>query len=245
MNAVARAPDVPPHVRHVPEGTANPTRLKKTQKILLVCGILSSILYVATDIFAALHYQGYRYAAQGVSELNAVGAPTRPFTLPLFTLDNVLLLAFGMAVLTLAGRNRALRLTGALLIADAIVGQMGLQFFNMDPTVAGRTPRTAMHEMVTGVEVLVILSAIGFGAAAFAKRFRFYSIATLLAVLACGAVTFWIVETRSSLLPWIGVTERINIYAYTLWKLMLAVALLRVRDAAIVADPQGVRRRFS
>jgi uncharacterized protein DUF998 len=238
MKAVARAPDASPRTRvsGVPEGTASPMRLKMAQKMLLVCGILSSLLYVATDIFAALQYKGYSYAAQGVSELNAVGAPTRPFTFPLFTLDNVLLLAFGVAVWALAGRNRALRFTGALLVADAVVGQMGLQFFNMDPRVAGRTPRTVMHEMVTGVEVLVILSVIGFGAAALGKPFRFYSIATLLAVLACGAVTFWIVETGSSLLPWIGVTERINIYSYMLWKLVLAVALLRARDAAAVTD---------
>jgi uncharacterized protein DUF998 len=190
------------------------------RKVLLVCGILSSQLYVATEIFAALQYKGYSYAAQGVSELNAVGAPTRPFTVTLFTLDNVLLLAFGVCVWTLASRNRALRFTAAMLVADAIVGQLGLQFFNMDPRTAGRTPRTAMHETVTGVEVLVILLAIGFGAAALGKRFRFYSIATLLAVLVCGAVTFWIVETHSSLLPRIGVTERINIYAYMLWKLV-------------------------
>jgi len=241
MSAVARAPDVSPtRARETPESRAGPRRLSASQKALLVCGILSSLLYVATDIFAALQYRGYSYAAQGVSELNAVGAPTRPLTLPLFTLDNVLLAAFGVCLWRLAGRNRALRFTGALLVADAVVGQMGLQFFNMDPRVAGRTPRTAMHEMVTGVEVLVILSAIGFGAAALGKPFRLYSIATLLAVLACGGLTFWIVETRSSLLPWIGVTERINIYGYMLWKLTLAVALLRVRDAAIVADPQGV-----
>jgi Protein of unknown function (DUF998) len=215
------------------EGRTGPRRLKTAQKILLLCGIFASLLYVATDIFAALQYQGYSYAGQGVSELNAVGAPTRPFTLPLFTLDNVLLAAFGVGIWRSAGRNRALRVAAALLVADAVAGQMGLQFFNMDPRTAGRTPRTAMHETVTGVEVLVILSAIGVGAAALGIPFRVYSIATLLAVLACGAATFWIVETRSSLLPWMGIAERINIYAYMLWKLVLAVVLLRHQGPGI------------
>jgi uncharacterized protein DUF998 len=241
VNTVARAPDASPtRASRTPDSRAGPRGLSASQKVLLVCGILSSLLYVATDIFAALQYRGYSYAAQGVSELNAVGAPTRPFTLPLFTLDNVFLLAFGVAVWALADRNRALRFTGALLVADAVVGQLGLQFFNMDPRVAGRTPRTAMHEVVTGVEVLVILSAIGVGAAALGKRFRFYSIATLLAVLVCGVVTFWIVETRSSLMPWLGVTERINIYAYMLWKLVLAAALLRARDVGYTPCASGV-----
>jgi len=29
--------------------------------------------------------------------------------------------------------------------------------------------------------------------------------------------------------PWLGVTERINIYAYMLWKLVLAIVLLGVQ----------------
>ena len=37
-----------------------------------------------------------------------------------------------------------------------------------------------MHIVVTGVNSLLVLLAIGFGATAFGKRFRVYSIGTLL-----------------------------------------------------------------
>ena len=57
------------------------------RKVLLLCGILSSLVYIAADIFAARRYPGYRYTAQTVSELSAIGAPTRPL------LDDVRLLA--------------------------------------------------------------------------------------------------------------------------------------------------------
>lgn len=49
------------------------------QKVLLVGGVFSSLLYVMSiDVIAALRYPDYHnYADQMVSELLAVGAPTR------------------------------------------------------------------------------------------------------------------------------------------------------------------------
>src|SRR5512147_1117945 len=44
---------------------------------LLGCGIVSSVLYVATDLIASLRYPGYRYADYSYSELLATGSPVR------------------------------------------------------------------------------------------------------------------------------------------------------------------------
>ena len=41
------------------------------QRFLLACGVASSVLYVGTDIAAAIRYQGYSYTSQAVSELMA------------------------------------------------------------------------------------------------------------------------------------------------------------------------------
>ena len=46
-------------------------------RLLLSCGLVSSLLYVATDICAALGWHGYDYTAQAISEYGAIGAPTR------------------------------------------------------------------------------------------------------------------------------------------------------------------------
>lgn len=51
--------------------------MNMVRKALLVCGILSSLLYVAIDIYGALQFEGYSYASQAISELTAIGAPTR------------------------------------------------------------------------------------------------------------------------------------------------------------------------
>jgi hypothetical protein len=57
------------------------SKLMMARKILLVCGILSSLLYVAMNVIAAILYEGYSSASQTVSELSAIGAPTRPLWL--------------------------------------------------------------------------------------------------------------------------------------------------------------------
>ena len=48
-----------------------------TRKLWLICGILPSLPYVATDVMASWRYKGYSYTDQTYSELLATGVPTR------------------------------------------------------------------------------------------------------------------------------------------------------------------------
>lgn len=89
------------------------------------------------------------------------------------------------------------------------------------------SPANTMHSIVMGVIVVFILLAIGFGAVAFRKWFRFYSIGTILILLVAGAVAFWLAAAVQPG-PWFGVIERINVYGYLLWVAVLAIVLLRV-----------------
>src|SRR5919106_1187150 len=93
------------------------------RKALLVCGILSSLLYVATDVLGGMRYEGYSFTSQAISELMATGAPSEAFVDPLFITYGVLILAFGVGVLREGvRRSRALRITGALLMGYAVRG---------------------------------------------------------------------------------------------------------------------------
>ena len=56
---------------------------RRVREALLVCGILSSLLYVATDILGGLRYEGYSFTSQAISELMAVRAPSEAFVDPL------------------------------------------------------------------------------------------------------------------------------------------------------------------
>lgn len=54
------------------------------RKVLLVCGILAALAQVGTDLLGGMLWKGYNFASQAISELTAIGAPTRPclFRLP-------------------------------------------------------------------------------------------------------------------------------------------------------------------
>ena len=196
---------------------------------LLICGIVSSLLYVGADILAAMRWENYSYASQSISELMAIGAPTRPLLVALFSVYNLLVIAFGYGVWAAAGSRRALRVTGILLAVYGAAGYVGLLATPVHLGEAVGSPANTLHIALTAVIVLLLLLSFGLGALAFGQRFRLYSIATILIVLVFGALAGQQAARLAQHLPtpWMGVMERINVYGSLLWVLMLAVALLR------------------
>ena len=56
-----------------PPGLIAPRLLTVTlQSVLLICGLISSVLYIATDIAGGLSYPGYSFTSQAISELMAI-----------------------------------------------------------------------------------------------------------------------------------------------------------------------------
>src|SRR5687768_10079665 len=92
------------------------------RKSLLFCGILSSLFYVAMNIFVAIQYEGYNSASQTVSELSAIDAPTRSLWVSLAIVYALLMIAFGWGVWKSGGRNRRLRIVGGAMIVNAVIG---------------------------------------------------------------------------------------------------------------------------
>ena len=213
---------------------AQPVRSSVVRQILLGCGILSSLLYAATDVLGGLRYEGYSFTSQAISELMAVGAPSESFVDPLFILYGLLAVTFGIGVFQEgAGRSR-LRIAGALLIAYAIIGFTGPLFFEMNQRGAGGTGSDLSHIVLTAALVLLLLLAVGFGANALGKRFRAYSLATLLIVIVFGAVSalFGARLAAGQPTPGFGIIERVHVYAFLLWVAVFALALLRRRVTA-------------
>lgn len=201
---------------------------KMSRNALLACGILSSLVYVLADILGALSWDGYQYASQAVSELSAIGAPSRPYVLPAFLAYDLLMIAFGFGVRASAGRRRALRVTGACLIAIGAIG-LAAFFFPMQLRGTERALTDTMHIVLTTLTALAILVAVGSSVGAFGNGFRLYAIATILVLLLFG-VTAELDAPRidaNLATPYLGITERINIGAYLLWVAVLAIALLR------------------
>lgn len=160
----------------------NPNLVLNIRKVVLICGVLSSILYISAYIIASLLWDSYSYTSYTVSELMAIEAPTRSLMVILFTLYNILVISYGLGILTEKSQKRNLTIIGFLLIGYAVLGQIALLFFPMHIRGATETiTRTdIMHIIFTGVMVIFLLLIIGFGAVTHRKWFCLYSIGTIL-----------------------------------------------------------------
>jgi hypothetical protein len=208
------------------------------RKILLGCGIASSVWYVVTDVIGTLRYPGYSYADQWFSELTAQGSPVRPLMIALNEFPyNLLVAALAGGVWESAGRTRAGHITAAGLAGFAAFGFVTGVIFPMktrEALAAGEgTLRNAMHPVGTIVMSLFTVLAMAFGSTLLGKRFRWYSIGTIVTLVVFGALTSLQAGriTANEPTPWAGIEERINIYATMLWVAVLAIGLLRAPKA--------------
>jgi hypothetical protein len=203
------------------------------RKALLACGVVSSVVYVAADVAASLRYPGYSYRSQVISELLAAGSPVRPFMVATAGVPyNLLVGAFAVGVCTSAWNRRG-RATGGLLLGYAASSAAGAFLFFMDRRevlAAGEgTSRNAMHAPITGLLSLFLLAAMAFGATLLGRRFRRYTYATIVLLIVFGVLTSLYIPRfdTGEPTPWVGITERVNIYATMLWIVVLAIGLLR------------------
>jgi hypothetical protein len=198
--------------------------------MLLACGIAAPLLYLAMLVFVPLGWPEYSSASQTVSELSAIGAPTRPLWVPLGIVYTLLVAAFGWGIWVSTRGNRRLRVVGSLMIACGVFGLFWPPMHLREVLAAGGgTLSDTLHIVWTIVSNLLTLLAMGFAAAAFGKWFRSYSIATIVLLVAFGAMTSVEAPGIAANLPTplIGVWERVNIAVWMLWLIVLAAALLR------------------
>jgi hypothetical protein len=203
-----------------------------TLRMLLLCGVLSSLLYLAMNIVVPFFYEGYSFASHTISELSAIGAPTRVLWIVPAALYTLLVTAFGWGVWISAGQNRRMRVVGDLMI---VYGLSGIAWFFAPMhqrevlAAGGGTIEDTMHIVLSGVTSVIYLCALAFGAALFGNTFRIYTVVTMASLIVCG-VLLSIDGPKIALnqpTPWIGVTERIMLGVVLLWIAVLSVALLR------------------
>jgi Protein of unknown function (DUF998) len=195
-------------------------------KFLLLCGILSSVHYVAINIIVPLYYEGYRMASFTVSELSAIGAPTRTLWIVSVIPYILFFASFGWGVLKMAGTNRPLRKVGWLILVYSV---FNIYWPPMHMRGLDATLTDALHITWASVTVLMMMIMMGYGAASFGKGFRLFTIFSMLLLLAFGILTG--LESPNIPVngptPMIGIWERINIGLFLLWVVVLAVMLLQ------------------
>lgn len=208
-------------------GMADPAG--KVRTLLLVCGIISPILYFGTDMFAGLTYPGYSFTSQAISELFAIGAPTSGFVVSLFTLSSLLLLAFSIGVWRSSYGSRAIRLTALMFAGNAVNGLVLWNVYPMHMRGAEATFTDVMHVLLAGVGVVFVLLAVCIVALSSRGWLRIYSVMAIMVLLVPGAIVFMTIPglTMGEPTPYVGLTERISTYGYYLWQAIFVKHLMK------------------
>ena len=198
------------------------------RKALLSCGIVSSLWYVAINIFVPMQYKNYNSFSFTVSELSAIGAPTRILWVLLVLLYPLFFAAFGWVVLKSAGGNRTIRNVGILIVVYSILNFYWPPMHRREVIAAGGGTLTdTLHIVWAVMTLLLLILQMVYGAMALGKRIRRHTMATIVIFIIFGVLTFMEssgIEANQPT-PWMGLWERINITAFMLWVILFATAL--------------------
>jgi hypothetical protein len=199
---------------------------------MILCGLLSSILYVVIDLIGAHYYPGYDYSAQAISEMSALGAPTSALLAPFYRAWSLLFIAFAAGVWIVGKTRRPLRWSAAFMLGVAVVGS-GFALFPMSQRSAEPTGSDTMHLVVAGAVMVLLSAAILIGGRAFGRGFRAYSGTTVAVMLLFSVLTMRDVPNLAADLPtpFMGLNERVSMAAWLLWMAVLSIRLSRRASA--------------
>ena len=196
-------------------------------RLFIFAGVVMFPLYIAMDAIASLAYEGYSYRDQAISELSAIGAPTRAGWIVAGVVWNVLALAFAIGVLARAGHGWRMRTIAWLVAAYAMLGPIWYlaPMHQREALAAGAGDwRDTMHLVLGGASSLLYFAMIGI--AAFASRgwFRWYSLATIGLMVVFGTLMNIDMPKVSDneATPWLGIYERLAVEGAMLWMAVLA-----------------------
>jgi hypothetical protein len=213
-------------------------------RLLLACGIAGALLFVAMDWIASFWlYPGYDITSQQVSELSAIGAPSRNTWMALGFPHAALTFAFAYGVWRTSAGRWSLMVTAALLALFALNSFLWGWVAPMHMRGVAFTATDTLHIAFTVVAVVLMVSFMTIGARPFGRRFRWFSGLTVAAMLICGGIVGTQVPAiaRGLPTPWMGLVERVSVYAPSLWMAVLAWALLgeSQRGTGAPAQAQG------
>ncbi len=200
------------------------------KRYLLICGVLSSLFYIAMNTFIPLLFDGYSIRSHTISELSAIGAPTRQLWVVMAFVYMLLFAAFGIGVFKASNENRRLR-----TLAIIIFAYCAWNFYWPPMHQRGIEPSLTdtLHIVWASVTVILMMLMMGFGAAALGTKFRVYTIGTMILLMGFGFMTSLDAPKIPLNLPTplLGIWERILIALFMLWVIVLAITL-RQREIA-------------
>ena len=139
------------------------------RRALLLCGVVSPLLYALADTLAGLQWDQYSFRDRTISVLAAHGAPSRPLFATLLVLVYLLVTALSVGVWKSAHGRQRLRIATGLLIGLSVLALTLGRFATMQPRGADQDATGALHLVEGTVAMLLLLAAMVFAAATFSR----------------------------------------------------------------------------
>jgi hypothetical membrane protein len=220
------------------------------RKYLLLCGVLAPFIYVSAVILGGLLRPGYSHTTQAISELIAAGAPNTTLLIPLFTLYDLLLAAFGAGLLltvmirTEQHGKRSGAWGGLALVVAGLLGVLMNLFFPQDPGGPPVTVTGMVHVVLAGVLSLgtmlaMLCTGLWLRHLPDQRAAWIYSLISLAVVFISGGLGAAAIASRS---PYLGLVERATIGAFVQWAFAIA---LRVSVFTVAPHRSGTQPGIS
>lgn len=184
------------------------------------------------NVFIPLLFDGYNYSSHTISELSAIGAPTRRIWVALALGYVALLGLFGVGVWRAANGNRRLGTMAVLILIYCAwnVYWPPMHARGMEPTFTD-----TLHIVWAAATVLLMFLMMGFGAAALDRGFRLYTVVTVTLMTGFGTLTGMDGPKihQNVPTPLLGIWERILIALFMFWLIVLSIRLRRAQTAVV------------
>ena len=195
-------------------------------------GVGAPVIFALVAIVGGAMRPGYSHVMQAISELTEAGAADKPYLDPPLFAMQLLTFVFGLGFWWAVRRaKRTLRISAACLM---FIGLLGLFYpaFPMDPVGSAMTFDGRMHLIIVSISAFAAIFAVAASARGWfltrgARKMMVLSESTLLIMLASG-----VLAGLAGTLGWagIGVWQRVNTGAFSVWEIATAVYLLRVSE---------------
>lgn len=190
-------------------------------------GIISLLSYTAMVVFSPLAYPGYDWMSMAVSDLSAVGAPSKDLAEQLNALFGPCAVVSIMAVCVAMQnvKQRQIRLGVYFFAAMEWICCVGYKMFPYVADAPGSHPQNVMHIIVTALVVVFSIAALVFIMIGGRKN-EYRSLGICAAV--CLAAMF-IGPVGTALLPKVvfGLFERFSTFSAVVFNAILGIFLMR------------------
>lgn len=214
--------------------------------MLMLCGILSPVVYVMTVALGGFLRPDYSHKSQFISELIIIDAPNKNMLDALFVLHNLLTIAFGVGLtssmqeptlntsttLYSSTNKKRGKWSGLTLIVLGIFGFVKI-FFPQDSIGSSVTITGATHKILAILSSLASILSMVWVGLWFQEQptygaYSRYTFLSLAFVLISGGLEVVTVNR----LPFSGFMERITIGGFLQWLFVVGLKLFRCTKSA-------------